>query len=166
MIGTILRVSKADLELYRKDSSVFEKRIYHEDFFADPDVLDLDKLWEGMFYMLTGQALSGLDNAKEPLVWFLLNDKSIDETQDLGYGPASYIDPEEVKQLYRELDKISDEAFKKRFKPKEMMELGIYPQIWDEGKEILDELFDCFNQVVNFYERAAKKDYAVITFIS
>jgi hypothetical protein len=166
MIGTMLQVSKSELESYISNPALFENRIYAENFFDDPNVLDLDKLWEGMFYMLTGQALSGIDLVKEPLVWFLLSDKSIDEKQDLGYGPASYIEAEEVKKLYKELDKISDEEFRKRFKPKEMMALGIYPQIWTDGAFILEELFDCFNEIVLFYEKAARKEYAVVTFIS
>ncbi len=166
MIGTMLQVSESEIESYKQDPALFEKRIYAEDFFDDPDVLDLDKLWEGMFFLLTGKALSGIDDVKPPLLWFLISDRSIDEEQDLGYGPASYINAEEVKQLYGELNKISDQEFKKRFQPSKMMELGIYPQIWDQGPEILEELFDCFNRVMDFYEKASGRNYAVITFIS
>lgn len=165
MIGIALQVSKEQLSSYLENPSLFEKRIYAEDFFGDPDMLDLDKLWEGLFYMLSGKALSNIDEAGQPISWFLISDRSIDEEQDLGYGPASYIEPEEVKQLFQELNKLSDQEFKKRFNPKEMMKLGIYPQIWDQGNEVLDELFDCFNQVLDFYEKAVKREYAVITFI-
>lgn len=166
MIGNLLQVSQAELEDYLNDSSLLEKRIYSETSSDDPNHLDIEKSWEGIFYLLTGQSVEGIEDAKPPLVWILLGDKMIDETQDLGYGPASYIDADQVKEVHNALQKISEEEFKAGFDPEKMTELGVYPEIWDEGEEAYDYLVEYFKQVKVFYEKAVKDNHAMINFIN
>jgi len=42
-------------------------------------------------------------------VWF--SGQNIDENMDLGYGPAEYLTPEQVKELNAQLSNITVEAF-------------------------------------------------------
>src|SRR5262245_2164605 len=128
MIGNFLRVTNTDLEAYLADSSLLENRIYDED--ADESTLrEIDKSWEGILYLLTGQKLEALDH---PLARVLFSGQCIDEEQDLGYGPGHYLTPEQVKEVDSALSKITVEELSKRFDPRQMTELEIYPDIWEQ----------------------------------
>jgi hypothetical protein len=163
MIGNLLRVSGSELEAYLKDSSLLENRIYNnESEEADANLIDIDKSWEGILFLLTGQSLATLNH---PLGKVLFSDQEIDNDQDLGYGPALYLTAEQVKEVDAELSKISDDELRARYNPTKMIELGIYPEIWEE-EGILDYLFEYFKDVRNTYATAAKNDEAVITFVN
>jgi hypothetical protein len=165
MIGNLLRVTPKDLQLILKDSSLLEAKIYSEDGEALNNLLDLDKSWEGIFYLITGHGIAEVEDAKPPLSWTLFSGQIVDEGQDLGYGPAHYIDMDQVKQLNKELDKITTDQLKLKYNGKEMMEAGIYPEVWDES-ESLDYIMDYFQQLKEFYKAADKDNMAVITFIN
>ena len=86
MIGNFLRVTKTQLEDYLKDSTLLETRIYDEESDdEDPNLVDIDKSWEGILFLLTGQNLETIDH---PLAKVLFSGQIIDEDQDLGYGPG------------------------------------------------------------------------------
>ncbi len=51
MIGNLLRVTKAELEEYLKDSSLLEKSIYDEETDDEnPNLVDIDKSWDGIVF--------------------------------------------------------------------------------------------------------------------
>jgi hypothetical protein len=163
MIGNLLRVSGSELESYLKDSSLLENRIYDDESEEeDANLVDIDKSWEGILFLLTGQSLASLDH---PLGKVLFSDQEIDNDQDLGYGPALYLTAEQVKEVDAELSKISDDELSARFNPTQMNELGIYPEIWEE-EGIFDYLLKYFKEVRNTYSTAAKNNEAIITFIN
>ena len=63
MIGNFLRVSSAELEEYLKDSSLLENRIYDEECEdEDPNMIDIDKSWDGIIFLLTGQSFENSDH--------------------------------------------------------------------------------------------------------
>jgi hypothetical protein len=162
MIGNLLRVTNAELEAYLEDSSLLEERIYNEGEEADPALIDIDKSWEGILFLLTGQNLESLAH---PMGQVLFSGQSIDEDQDLGYGPGQYLTPGQVKEVDTELSKITVAELTKKFDPKRMTELEIYPDIW-EGEGILDYLLEYFKEVQGIYATAAKNNEAIITFIN
>src|SRR6478609_11842389 len=97
MIGHLLRVTKPELDEYLKDSSLLESSIYDEETDEEnPNLVDLDKSWDGILFLLTGQNVVNTDH---PLAKVLFSGQLIDEEQDLGYGPAHYLTPEQVKDL-------------------------------------------------------------------
>lgn len=61
MIGNLLRVTKAELESYLEDSSLLEDKIYNDEVNDDePEsekFVDIDKTWDGIIFLLTGQSL-------------------------------------------------------------------------------------------------------------
>jgi len=165
MIGNLFRVTTNDLEEILKDSSVLENKVYSEDSDNMNDLLDLDKSWEGIFYLLTGHGIAEIEDAKPPLSWTLFSGQIIDEEQDLGYGPAHYINADQVKELNTALDKITIDDLRKKYNGKEMNEAGIYPEVWDEA-ESLDYVLDYFGQLKEFYKTAEKENKAVVTFVN
>jgi hypothetical protein len=162
MIGNILRVTNDDLQAYLKDSSLLESRIYNEED-EDRNLTDIDKAWEGILFLLTGQNLAEADH---PLAAVLFSGQLIDEDQDLGYGPAHYNTPEQVTKLNELISVFKEEDLQQRFDPDKMTSLGIYPEIWDEGNEAFEYLAENFLDVRQTYEDAAKNGEAIIIFLN
>ena len=162
MIGNLLRVTEAELQAYRADSAQLENRIY-QDTGTDPALVDIDKTWDGIVFLLTGQPLS---QTAHPLVRVLFSGQLVDEEQDLGYGPAHYLTPAEVAELQPLLAAIGVAELKQRFDPARMSELGTYPNIWDEGDDAFDYVADGFATVQELYAEAARRGEGMITFIS
>ena len=167
MIGNLLRVTKAELDAYLKDSSLLEDKIYsdemNEDETENPKFVDIDKTWDGIIFLLTGQSL---DTAEHHLTRILFSGQLIDEEQDLGLGPAHYLTPEEVVELNNEISKITVEDLKKKFNPEKMNQLEIYPSIWNEGDDAFEYLMEGFSSVQQIFAEAAKNNEAIITFIN
>ncbi len=165
MIGNLYRVSEKDLEEILKDSSILESKVYADEGENLEDLLDLDKSWEAIFYLLTGCSIAEIEDAQAPLSWSLFSGQIVDEEQDMGYGPAHYLRVDQVKQLDAELDKISIDELKGKYNGQEMNEAGIYPEVWDR-EESLDYVTDYFEQLKEFYKIASEENKAVITFLN
>lgn len=165
MICNLLRVTGTQLHEYLKDSSLLESSIYDEETDEEnANLTDIDKAWDGIIFLLTGQ---GLANADHPLLSVLFSGQVIDEDQDLGYGPAHYLTPEQVVDLNNRISKITVEDLKKNYDPKRMEELEVYPSIWeDEGDDAFDYLSEYFEVVQEVYGEAAKNGEAIITFVN
>ncbi|MBC7451002.1 MAG: YfbM family protein [Cytophagales bacterium] len=164
MIGHYLRVSKEELGIYLEDSSILEDRLFGEHEETDVNLLDIEKAWEGLFYLLTGKSLNNCEEAKPPLCWILNAANEIDVDQDLGYGPASYTTIEQTKEICDAMNSISVEELQQRYDGVVMMGLGIYPEIWDEA-EAVDYLIENFLLLKLFYNKASDDQQAMISFI-
>jgi len=114
-------------------------------------------------FLLTGMNLAEADH---PLAAVLFSGQLIDEDQDLGYGPAHYNTPEQVKKLNKIISVLTEEDLKQRFDPDKMTSLGIYPEIWDEGNEAFEYLAENFVTVQKTYQKAAENSEAIITFLN
>ncbi|REA64314.1 DUF1877 domain-containing protein [Dyadobacter luteus] len=165
MIGYLLRVSEEELNEILEDSSILEERVFPEDDTEPSDVLDIDKTWEAITFVLTGYGIQDIDQAAAPFSWLLMSNQVIDEEQDLGYGPAQYLTVAEVQQVNSALDQLSVEGFRERFDGAAMNEAGIYPEIWHES-DALDYLTEYFELLKAFFNSAAESEDVVITFIS
>lgn len=162
MIGNLLRVTDAELQTYLADSTRLENRIY-QDTGTDPALVDIDKTWDGINFLLTRDKLG---QTSHPLAHVLLSGQLVDEAQDLGYGPAHYLTAAQVAELQPQLAAISRAELKRRFDPARMTALGIYPNIWDEGDDAFDYVADGFKTVQELYAEAAQRGEGLITFIS
>ncbi|MGG9963528.1 YfbM family protein [Ferruginibacter sp. SUN106] len=165
MIGNLLRVTKTDLEAYLKDSSLLESSIYDEETDDEnPNLTDIDKSWDGILFLLTGQNVANTDH---PLAKVLFSGQIIDEEQDLGYGPAHYLTPEQVADLNDQLSKITTAELKQKYDPEKMEAIEVYPSIWtEEGDGAFEYLSEYFKTVQEVYSEAAKNGEAIITFIN
>lgn len=162
MIGNLLRVSETELEDYLKDSSLLEDQIY-EDEKENENLVDIDKSWDGIIFLLTGQSLMTADHN---LIRVLFSGQLIDEEQDLGYGPAHYLTPEQVLELNNEISTLTVSDLKQRYNPDKMTELEVYPTIWNEGDDAFDYILEGFLTLQNVFSEASKKGEVIITFLS
>ncbi|GAB2815884.1 YfbM family protein [Ferruginibacter profundus] len=165
MIGNLLRVTATDLEAYLQDSSLLEHSIYDEETDDEnPNLTDIDKSWDGILFLLTGQNVA---NTEHPLAKVLFSGQIIDEEQDLGYGPAHYLTPGQVAELNEQILKITTADLKQKYDPVKMEALEVYPSIWaEEGDEAFEYLSEYFKNVQEVYAEAAKNGEAIITFIN
>jgi Domain of unknown function (DUF1877) len=162
MIANLLRVTKADLDAYLNDSSLLEESVYNDEV-ENPNLVDMDKSWDGILFLLTGQNFA---NTEHPLAKVLFSGQLIDEEQDLGYGPAHYLTPEQVVELNAQIANISIADLKQKYDPKKMNEIEVYPSIWDEGDEAFDYLAQYFKDLQQVCAEAAKNGEAAITFVN
>ncbi|WP_225552227.1 YfbM family protein [Sphingobacterium bovistauri] len=162
MIGNLLRVTKKELEDYLQNSTLLEDMIY-DDETENENLVDIDKSWDGIIFLLTGE---GLATADHNLVRVLFSGQLIDEDQDLGYGPAHYLTPELVAELNNEISKITIAELKQKFNPAKMTELEIYPTIWDEGDDAFEYIADGFLTMQKVFTDATKNGEAIITFLN
>lgn len=166
MIGFLFRVTTKELDEILEDSSILERKFDSAwDGNNADNILDIDKSWEGMFYLLTGCTLAQIEEAKPPLSWILFSGQLVDEQQDMGYGPAHYISAEQVGRFNKALDGVSREDLQRKYDGKKMDQAGIYPEVWEQP-ESLEYVLGTFERLKDFYKIAEKEKMAVITFIS
>lgn len=166
MICYLVRVPAGMLELFRKKSSLFESYLDSEDIDKNGHRLDLDKSWDALNYLLTGHTLDTIEEAEPPLSDIIFSGQILDEDQDLGYGPAQYLEPEQVKEIHSALTGISVSDIREKYDAGVMNEKNVYPAAWKDNEEDKNFILDSFEDLKAFYEDAAEEGQSVISFLS
>lgn len=97
----------------------------------DCNAQDLDKSWHGVHFLLTRTEWDA------PLPeGFLLYSGEILECSDQGYGDASACSACEVMEFAKYLEDVDESELGRRYDPKRMQELEIYPCHWDRPEEL------------------------------
>ena len=161
MILTLLRVSSEELEHYLNDKELLTDRIFNDDG-EDPKLVDIDKAWDGIIFLLTGERSA---ETQHPLARILFSGNIISEDQDLGYGPAHYLTAVEVQALNNALVELSEEEVASKYDGNKMAALNIYPSNW-ESEEEKEYLMEYFIEVKSIYAQAAENGEAIITFLN
>ncbi|MEO0898551.1 MAG: YfbM family protein [Bacteroidota bacterium] len=162
MLFGLIRLPDPQIDELLKDSSPLEQLIYPGDLPDDMESIDLDKSWNGLLYLLTGK---GLDELDHPMTAIFFSGQLVDPEQDLGYGPAHYVRMPHVQDLSQQLQQLTLADVGQRFDGKKMEALNIYPGKWDDGQDSLDYLLEYFEELKNFYARAALAEQAIISFV-
>src|SRR5215204_1776440 len=158
MVAILVRVTNDQLTSFLKDSSLLEKHIDSDEIDDSKTLLDLDKSWDGILYLLTNNGINTIEEAQPPLSNVLFSGQIIDEEQDMGYGPAQYLTPEQVKEISLALSNITDDELRKKYNAGEMNEKDVYPQGWDDGADEIDYLIDYFVELKEFYSEAVNNE--------
>jgi hypothetical protein len=166
MIGVLVRVTKDQLTSFLQESSLFEEFIDSEEVSNSERYLDIDKSWEAIFYLLTGHTIDTVDQAALPLRMFFFSGQLLDEKQDMGYGPANYLNPDQVKTVHEALSRISAIDFISKYDARQMNEKNVYHASWEDGKDDREYLTANFQQLKDFYAKAAHEQDAMITYVT
>jgi hypothetical protein len=118
--------------------------------------LALEKSWQSLHYLLTGTAWE----TDSTLGKTILGGKEIGP--DIGYGPARYLEPFEVKEIAEALKTVSKDDFARRFDLKAMVAAKVYG-CRDEGELELAQHY--FAQVVKYYRDAAGRGDAMLLYL-
>ena len=114
-------------------------------------LLDLDKMWDVLLFVLTGTS------ASEPIKnnYFseaILGISHIEEVEDF----IAYIEKSRIKDILLALDNFDIEKAMESFSMEECKKANIYPDIWDyeeESEEIEEEIMDYFQNMKDFYRK-------------
>jgi len=161
IIAQYLRVSEDELALYQARSIFLEERIENRSV-DNSHWLDIDKVWDGIIYLLTG---NGLEKASGQLLRVIVSTRYIDETLDFGCGPAHFLDAHEVQDLYAEIAAWDRAKLQENFNADHMRALGIIPDAWSD-KEAFDYLHHYFCEIKAFYYKAALNNEAIVGVMS
>lgn len=136
----------------------------------DESYTDLDKLWEGLHFLLTGFNSDNVHNAKktpEQLAIYhaFFGLELIPITED--GTDAFYITPEKVKELSKVLNNLNFSDFNQNVDFDKFTENDIYPDIWcnEDKDDLLEELEEYFDNLKNIYQYASDNDLSIITYV-
>ena len=162
MTCTLRRISVENLERYLHNSYTMEIDFYSNELIEIPQ-LDIDKSWDGIIFLLTGNSSRNLGT--NILGKVLLGSGTIDENQIIGYGPARYLLPEEVKTLNNKIKILNPDDLKFRYDPAKMILEDVYPAIWQE-ENAFDYIKEYFIELQSFYQHASWANEAIVIIIS
>jgi hypothetical protein len=159
MAQCFVAVSTETLRELRKHPETIDAYLHPDDGDSEPpNYLDVDKAWHGIHYLLTGTAFEG--SGPGALAVF----GGTEFGPEVGYGPARFLEPEQVRQVSDHLSTLPLERLKSAFDPRDMAAKEIYPEvIWlRDGSEALEYLLENYQQLAVFYRDAASRGDAVI----
>jgi hypothetical protein len=124
------------------------------------EIYNIDKLWDGLHFLLTdSSANSPIEGNKlsEAIVGI-----NVFETDDEDF--VSYIEKNELPEIYNALKNVNIKILKDKFDPKIFKKRKIYPQIWEADKkdELFKELMEAYNGLLDFYKNALEKNVNII----
>jgi hypothetical protein len=127
----------------------------------DEAIVDLDKAWHGVHFLLTGTAW----DPSPPLGLAIQGGRPIGP--ELHYGPARFLDAGQVEVVATALAAVDLEQIRERFDPTQFESQEIYPTgIWSE-EDILDEyLLPNLRLLTDFYSAAAAKGATVVQILA
>lgn len=158
MIGNYLEIDDQKLASLYENPETISSVLYEE---YSEQVIDIDKSWHGIHFLLTGEQYGG----QPPLSNVVFGVTPIGE-EDVGYGPAMGTPASTVKAIAEALSAVTDDEFRSKFDMAALNAADVYPQIWNEGQEALEYLATYFRELRDFYMKAAENGNAVITFIN
>ena len=167
MIMNLFRVSKQEFDNFVAKPSLFEE--WAETFYEnDERLLDIDKAWSGILYLLTGKAFASgsPEDEVDSLNRIFFSAQFFDEDMDVGYGPAHYLTPEQVAGIHRKITSLTEADLKARYDTEAMNEEEeLYPSL-DWNEEIFEYLYFHFQALQSFFATAASKGEAIVTYLN
>lgn len=159
MIAQYARVEPAELDEFIENPGVLETYLFDRD--KTNNVLDIDKAWHGIHWLLNLDPWDG----DGPRFNAVLGGTELGE--DYGYGPARYLSADEVKEVSHELDLIEHDELLGNFDAARMAADEVYPSVWGEepDDEALEYLIDHYKCLVTFFREAANRDQAMLMWI-
>jgi len=163
MIGNFLMVSDDQIASLLAEPETIEELLYPEDEELPINkAMDVDKAWDGIHFLLCGEK----DGGDPPLNFVAAGGSPIGDV-DVGYGPARAFTSQQVRAIAEALAPIDKAALDARFDAKQFAEIGIYPQIWNEPKDVcLGYLLEYFEDLKGFLLRARDAGQGLIVYIN
>ncbi len=127
--------------------------------FLSNDGTSLDKAWDGIHFALTGKGMTG---GSGKMSYDPFGDRFLDAV-DAGYGPATYLAPEETAIVARHLKGISADDFAALVNADAMRAAEVYPiQPGESDDDVRAFLAPAFEAMRAFYLDAASRGMSVV----
>ncbi len=161
MIGNYRRISRAELQDLLADPSRLSAVLYPEGDEDPARYLDIDKAWHIIHFLLTGTTYEG----QWPLVAVVMGGTEISD-EDVGYGPARYLDGDDLAEVAAALDSVSADELWSRFDVDAVCQAEIYPQAWTGDSGDRDYVTTHYRELQDFLRKAAGSGDAVILYLN
>jgi hypothetical protein len=162
MTALYRRMGPDRLELLLREPADLSEALFppDDDADVDPEFLDIDKSWHLIHFLLNGDPLDG----PWPLGAVVLGGTEISD-EDMGYGPARYFTPAQVRELSRALGDVEPESLWSRFDREAVRLAEIYPQAWAGGPDDREYITSNYSALRCFIDAAAKEGQAVVVWL-
>lgn len=126
------------------------------------DLIDFDKAWQALHFLLTGSAWAG----EGPLTFLLHAGREIGE--DAGYGPVRLASLSEVHAFRNALTELDDAALRRRYDPAAMAAQDVYlaSVLADEGEEGWDYVAQSIPALRRLLDRSVETGSEIAIWIS
>ena len=117
----------------------------------DEFLLDIDKMWDVLHFVLTGVGTDHKDD-KNPLSQAVLGVMAVEDISDY----VAYTEHNHLANIVAALEQFDMEQALESFDMKACKQAELYPNIWDydeEEEEIIDEILHDFEQMKVFYKK-------------
>jgi hypothetical protein len=163
MIGNYVRVTEDVLNELLDGPEGLSSIIYPEDETSEwverrPDI---DKSWHIIHFLLNGKPWDGV----VPFMFVVLGGDTV-SAEDVGYGPARFIDPAQVKQVASALQTVSSQDLLQRWDQEAIDHAEIYPEGWTRSAEEFEYIGGNYEELRKFFLAAATNSEAVLEWIS
>lgn len=132
-------------------------RFYPNNQVPQDSLIDLDKSLPGIQFLLSGSVDS------ESPYQNLLNSEIVLPSED-GEGGVTYrvLTPVEIEKADQLLGTLGDSDLKQNYNPLIMTASNVYPDIWENGTESYDYLYNHFLGLKSFMSKAARDSKVVV----
>ncbi len=123
--------------------------------------LSIEKSWQAIHYILNGDPWQGTG----PLGNTVLGGREIGE--DLGYGPARFLTPEQVKETSKALDAFTPEQFTERLRDADFEANDIYVFSGEDPNDpdVIEELVGYYGDIRTFFKNSAGKNHGIVLYL-
>jgi hypothetical protein len=160
MTGRYLGVSPSVIAGVKREPSSLLGVLYPE---PEPEghparYLDIDKTWHIIHFLLNGRAWEG----DGPFFDAVLGGSQLTD-EDLGYGPARFLDPAEVVATAQALDRVSVDELWSRFDESRVREADLY---WSMDTGSKDYALVNYEALRTFFRATAQRGEAAILWLA
>ena len=160
-MGMVLYVRRLGEDAIPGDPDEFGEFFFDEGAEDAGDLIDFDKAWHALHFVLTGSA----DGTDSPLS--LLLGKGEPAGEDGGYGPPLLVSAAEMRQFHEALAGLSDEDLRQRYDPRAMLAADVYlADALAEEEDGWDYVAQGIPALRRLAERCAQQNSGAIIFIS
>jgi len=160
MIACYTMINDSELEkLYNAKSEEILEQI--ENLTETHEILDIDKMWDGLHFLLTGVSAS-TPFEDDPISETIVGVVNLNEDDFIAYTRH-----EELTEINDTLDAIDFEKLRANFQPLQFKDAEIYPNIWEdtEKDQLFDELKNAFDNLRVFYKQAELENMNIVVSI-
>ncbi|MFC9390862.1 YfbM family protein [Streptomyces venezuelae] len=164
MIGEYARLTPTELDRAVRDPDwvqEFVNELIEAELDEKPDVPqarchDVDKAWHALDFLLRRITFP---------VDIIHGEKDLPQAEDWGYGPPRYLTPERVRVAAEALAITPHHALTEDVSPADLAKADIYPNvIWERG-ESLDYVTSHYQELVPFFQAAARAGDAMLIWL-